>query len=256
MIKKTIVILIFINFILITSNIFAEEIKLATIKTEEKKLLGDKTSKEKEKQEILESYEQYALDAYPIFDDRMHLQGYIQKYQDIPKEILVEMIKDDTLNPFKTAAAVRVFKEKFLREIVSKEKKQAEKFLLKRLSRSDSPFVHVEIMHTMCVLDRYKYFKSMVPALIQKLTHYNSAVNELAFTALNDLIKSGQNRSREARIVFSTMRKILFLTRKRLAEIEKPSEKLARQLSILRWSIKVLGNEELKRLPKQVIHLL
>ncbi len=194
--------------------------------------------------------------ANTIFDDQMLLKGYTEKYNDFTKEILLAMIKDDTLTPYRSAAAVRVFKEKFSSEVVSREKKSIEKTLLRRLHRTDSPFVQVEIMHALCQMDRYRYFKSMVPALIQKLNHYNIAVNEIAFDNLNLIIESGNNRNREARIVFNTLRKILFLLRKRLATVEEPDSKLTRKLKLLRWSIKVLGNQELKKLPKEVINLL
>ena len=193
---------------------------------------------------------------YSIFDDRMLLEGYSQKYAKIPKEILLEMIKDDTLNSYKIAAAVRTFNNNFATEVVSKEKKIIEKFLLRRLSRTNSPFVQVEIMYALCRMDRYRYFKSMTPQLIQKLNHYNSIVNELAYKSLDTLIKEGKGRSREARIVFNTLRKILFLSRRRLEKVTKPDPKLSRKLKLLRWSIKVLGSQELKRLPKEVLNLL
>jgi hypothetical protein len=96
----------------------------------------------------------------------------------------------------------------------------------------------------------------MVPALIQKLDHYNSTVNEIAFESLNQIIKAGSNRNREARIVFNTLRKILFLSRRRLAAMTEPEPKLVKKLKLLRWAIKVLGNQELKKLPKEVINLL
>jgi len=192
----------------------------------------------------------------PIFDDKKLLHGYKQKYSKLPKEIILEMIKDDTLSAYKTAAAVSLFKDQYSREVVSREKKSIEKMLLRRLNRTNSPFVQVEIMHTLCRMDRYRYFKSMVPALIQKLDHYNTAVNEIAFASLNDIIDTGNNRSREARIIFNRLRKILFLSRKRLADVKEPNTKLSQKLKLLRWSIKVLGNQELKKLPKEVINLL
>ena len=105
-------------------------------------------------------------------------------------------------------------------------------------------------------MDRYRYFKHMAPALTQKLNHYNVAVNENAFNSLNQIIESGSNRSREARIIFNTLRKMLFLTRKRLATVKEPDPQLTKKLKLLRWSIKVLGNQELKKLPKEVINLL
>jgi hypothetical protein len=192
----------------------------------------------------------------PIFDDRMLLDGYAKRYQDLSKEILLEMIKDETLTSYKAAAAIRVFKQNFVEKVVSREKGIVEKILLRRLHRDDSPFVQVEIMHTLCRMDRYRYFKSMVPALIQKLDHYNPTVNEVAFAGLNDIISTGGNRTYEARIVFNTLRKVLFLVRKRLADVKEPDSKLKQKLTILRWSIKILGTEELKRLPKEVINLL
>lgn len=206
--------------------------------------------------EAQESTYNQIKDSYTIFDDRMLLNGYAEKYDELSKEILMEMIKDDNLSSYKSAAAVRVFRKKYASEIVSREKKIAEKFLLRRLNRTASPFVQVEIMHTLVHIDRYKYFKSMMPALIQKLDHYNSTVNELAFDSLNELIESGHNRSREARIVFNTLRKVLFLSRKRLANISEPGPKLSQKLKLVRWSIKILGTQELKRLPKEVISLL
>ncbi len=193
---------------------------------------------------------------YTIFDDNMLLDGYAQKYSTEPKEILLEMIKDDTLSAYKSAAAVRIFKERFSREILSPEKGIIEKILIRRLNHTDSTFVEVEIMHTLCLMDRYKYFNSMVPALIQKLDHYNETVNELAYASLNNTIEPGHNRPREASLVFNTLRKNLFLSRKRLSSTKEPGPQLKRKLDLLRWSIKVLGSQELKRLPREVINLL
>jgi len=193
---------------------------------------------------------------HSIFDDQMLLEGYTKKYSDFSKEILLAMIKDDTLTPYRSASAVRVFREKFSGEVVSHEKKRIEKVLLRRLHRTDSPFVQVEIMHTLCQMDRYRYFKSMAPALTQKLNHYNTAVNENAYNSLNAIIDAGSNRKSEARIIFNTLRKILFLSRKRLEVITEPDPQLTKKLKLLRWSIKVLGNQELKKLPKEVINLL
>ena len=195
-------------------------------------------------------------EALNIFDDRLLLDGYAQRYANESKDILLERIKDDTLDPFKAAAAVRVFKKQFTEEMVAREKKAAERILLRRLVRADSPFLQVEIMHALCQLDRFRYFETMVPALIVKLDHYNSAVDDLAYEDLNEIIKNGNNRAREARIVFNTLRKILFLTRKRLANVTDPSPRLKQKLEILRWAIKVLGNQEIKRLPKEAINLL
>ena len=194
--------------------------------------------------------------AQPIFDDKMLLEGYTQKYDDLSKEILLEMIKDDTLSSYKAASAIHVFSQKYASEVVSKEKRVVEKILLRRLNRTDSPFVQVEVMCTLCQMDRYRYFNSMVPALIQKLNHYNSAVNDVAFTCLEGITQSSNNRAREARVVFNTLRKILFLSRKRLEKITDPDENLKQKIKLLRWSIKILGTEELNRLPKEIMHLL
>ncbi len=191
-----------------------------------------------------------------IFDDQVLLDGYTKKYSDFSKETLLAMIKDNTLTPYRSAAAVRVFQKKYSEEVVSNEKRKIEKILLRRLHRTDSPFVQVEIMYTLCQMDRYRYFKSMAPALTQKLNHYNATVNENAFNRLNKLIDSGSNRHQEARIIFNTLRKILFLSRKRLEAVKEPDPPLAMKLKLLRWSIKVLGNQELKKLPKEVIKLL
>jgi len=104
---------------------------------------------------------------HTIFDDQMLLEGYTKKYSDFSKETLLAMIKDDTLTPYRSTAAVRVFQEKYSGEVVSNEKKRIEKILLRRLHRTDSPFVQVEIMHTLCQMDRYKYFKSMAAAVLR-----------------------------------------------------------------------------------------
>ena len=96
----------------------------------------------------------------------------------------------------------------------------------------------------------------MVPPLIQKLDHYNPAVNDLAFEDLNNLTTASNNRTREARIVFTTLRKILFLSRNRLANLKEPGPRLTLKLKLLRWSVKILGSQELKKLPKEVISLL
>ena len=196
-----------------------------------------------------------ALDS-TIFDDKMLLDGYAQRFNNLSKDILIEMLKDDTLSAYKMAAAVRSFKERFSTELFSREKVLIEKILLRRLNRDDSPFVQVEIMDTLCRMDRYRYFATMVPVLIQKLDHYNLTVNEIAFNGLNYLVVKSNNRPREARLIFEILRKTLFLTRKRLENITQPGPKLKQKLILLRWSIKVLGTQELKRLPKEVLNLL
>jgi len=193
---------------------------------------------------------------YSIFDDKLLLDGYKEKFKGEPKKIILAMIKDDTLDDYRMAAAVAVFKDSFSTEVFSREKKIIIKTLLRRLNRTDSPFVQVEIMHALSRMDRYKYFNSMIPALLLKMDHYNRTVNEMAYAAINDIITTGHNRAREARIVFARLRKSLFLSRRRLAKVKEPSERLKQKLELLRWSIKVLGNQQLKRLPKEVIHLL
>ncbi len=194
---------------------------------------------------------------FHIFDDKKNLDRGAQQYSKYSKEILMAMVNDDALpSPYQRAAALRVFRENYAEEVVSREKKNVEKVLLRRLNKTDSPFVQVEIMHTLCLLDRYKYFKSMVPVLIQKLDHYNTTVNEMAFLALENMIDTGNNRPREARIMFNTLRKVLFLSRKRLETVVEPDERLKQKLKLMRWAIKVLGNQELDKLPKEVISLL
>ncbi|MBI5024631.1 MAG: hypothetical protein HZC18_06510 [Candidatus Omnitrophica bacterium] len=205
---------------------------------------------------VPQAHGQDGLAGQPIFDDQQLLEGYAQKYADLSKDIILEMIMDDTLNSYQIAAAVRVFKERYSGEVVSREKSRGERILVRRLKLTESPFVEVEIMHTLCLMDHYRYFQSMVPALIQKLNHYNAAVNEIVFNSLNDIIGPNNKRAREARIVFSTIRKMLFLSRNRLVNVTEPDEKLARKLKLLRWAIKVLGRQELNRLPAEVINLL
>ena len=196
------------------------------------------------------------MDSSNIFEDKVLLEGYTKKFTSLPKYLILEMINDDALMSFKSAAAVRVFNQRFSPEMVSREKGAVERVLIRRLNRSDSPFVQVEIMHGLLLLYRYRYFKSMVPALIQKMGHYNATVNEMAFTNLYAILVSNDDRGREARIVFNTLRKMLFLSRRRLEQLKEANKQLSQQLTILKWSIKILGTEELKKLPKEVIHLL
>ena len=191
-----------------------------------------------------------------IFDDKMLFTGYVEKYKTEPKKVLLAMMNDSTLGQFKIAAAVRVFKENFADNIVSTEKNFFEKVLLRLMAHEDSSFVQVEIMHTLIVLDRYRYFKIMVPRLVEKLDHYNDAVVDMAYDDLTDLINKSTARIREARIIFTTLRKVLFLSRKKLAVVQEPDEKLQKKLDLLFWSIKVLGKQELRQLPPEVIRLL
>jgi hypothetical protein len=191
-----------------------------------------------------------------VFDDAQILNGYIKEYSDEPKEAILGRINDDAINFYQVTAAIRVFKEKYSKTTVGREKLLIAQDLTRRINRTNSPFVEVEIMHTLCLLDRYKYFDAMVPALILKLDHYNLTINEIAEAALNDIIAKGKNSSRDARIIFNTLRKVLFLSRNTLKNITTPDQRLERKLKLLRWSIKILGSEELKRLPREILHLL
>lgn len=241
--------ILFLSFILSVSlslNVYSQE----TTQTEGQKV-----------EEPLETLPQTPdplneISPYTIFDDALLLDGFTQKYSNLSLETLTAMIIDNNLNPYKIAAAVRVFREKYSKTVVANQKKVLLKVLVRRLNRTDSPFVQVETLHTLCSMDRYRYFKGMAPALIQKLDHYNSTVNDLAALALDEIIADGNNRAREARIVFTTLRKILFLSRKRLETVETPGPRLKYKLKLLRWSIKILGTEELQSLPKEVIRLL
>lgn len=191
-----------------------------------------------------------------IFDDNALIEGYTQRYHDLSLDVILEMIKDETLSPYQTSAAIRVLSQKYIADIVSREKINVEKILLRRLNRTDSPYIQVEAMSALCNIDRYRYFAAMIPALIQKLNHYNKTVREITFVNINDIIKKGNNRPREARTVFNTLRKILFLERRRLAATKTPDLKLEQKLKLVRWAIKVLGSQELQKLPKEVISLL
>src|SRR5208283_4649289 len=73
-----------------------------------------------------------------IFDDKALLEGYAQKYADENKDILLAMIADDSLGAYKCTAAVRVFKEKYANEVLSNEKTNIIRILIRRLNRSDS----------------------------------------------------------------------------------------------------------------------
>lgn len=192
---------------------------------------------------------------FSIFSDKDLLDGYAKQYAQEPKDVLVAMINDDTLSPYRTAAAVRVFNENFSQVVFAREKILIEKALLRRLAITTSAFVDTEIRHTLCKIDRYKYFESMVPKLLYRLDHYNKVVNELAYGYINDIIQSSQSRSREARIIFETLRKMLFLSRRKIKDVEQADERLKQKIELLRWAIKILGNQELQRLPPEAIHL-
>ena len=191
-----------------------------------------------------------------IFDDKILLNGYIKKYQNASKETLLPMLGDESLTPYKSAAAIYVLAQDYLSEVVAGEKNFIEKNLLRRLNRTDSAFVEVELMHALVVLDRYKYFKVMVPALIKKMDHYNQAVGDNAFDRLVSITETGSNKAREARIVLNTLRKMFFLMRNRLQNVNEPGAKLKQKLILLRWAIKVLGTQTLDQLPAEVVRLL
>ena len=190
-----------------------------------------------------------------VFDDRAMINGYTDKFSEQSQDVLLSMIADDSIGPYRCAAAVRVFKQKYAKEILSAQRAGVVKIFLRRLNHTDSPFVQVELLNALIVFDRYQYFGSMMPTLIQKLDHYNAVVRDLAYSDIQEIIKDDQ-RTREARIVFNTLRKILFLSRNRLNNVDKPDVKLRQKISILRWAITVLGTSELKRLPPEVIRLL
>lgn len=191
-----------------------------------------------------------------IFDDKILFQGYVEKYADKSRDVIVAMMNDSTIGTFKLAAAIRVFKDRFAEDSVTTDKNFSEKTLLRIMAHEDSPFVQVEVMSALVALDRYKYFKVMIPRLIEKLDHYNDAVVDITYDELTMLINKSTARTREARIIFNTLRKILFLSRKKLEYIQEPDEKLQKKLDLLFWSVKVLGTQELKQLPLEVIRLL
>ena len=191
-----------------------------------------------------------------IFDDKFLVEGYAAKIAPATKEVLLAMINDTTIPNYRKAAAVRVFRERFAAQIVAKERAIIERFLLRQLERTASPHIQIEIMHTMLVIDRYRYFDAMVPALIQKIDHYDKYVAELAFTSVEHINQIGNQRGREARIEFNTLRKIFFLTRRKLAQADEADPRLKYKLELLRWSVKVLGTDELKNLPKEVLNLM
>ncbi len=190
------------------------------------------------------------------FDDGFLMQGFADRYMDEDFETLLAMVQDETIPDIKAAAAVRAFREKYALDIFNRDKAAAERVLLKTYNRSGSAFLQVELMHTLVLMDRYKYYATFVPRLLLKMDHYNDAINQAAFKGMEDIISHGNNRSREARIVFNTLRKMLFLKKKRLANVTEPDERLKQKIGILKWSIKILGSQELDRLPKEVLNLL
>ncbi len=191
-----------------------------------------------------------------FFDDGLMIKGFTERYLEEERDTLLAMIQDETITDIKVAAAIRAFRQKYLLDTFLRDKTNAVRVLLRVFNRSDSAFIQVETMHTVCLMDRYNYFEPMVPQLVLKMDHYNEAVSQAAYEAMMVIIAQGNNRAREARIVFNTLRKTLFLSRLRLARMETPDTRTRQKIDVLKWSIKVLGSQELKRLPKEVLHLL
>ena len=192
-----------------------------------------------------------------IFDDKYLIDGYTQRYTKEPFRVLLAMLRDDTLTAVKTTAAIQVLTDNYSDQLFARDKAITEKSLLRRLNKTDSPFVQIAAMRALCRLNRYQYFKPMVPELILKIDHYDRAVSQLATDAVNDILTHGKDKAWEARIVFTTLRKLLFLSRNKLTDSnEKNGPAMREKIKILRWSIKILGTEELRQLPKEVIPLL
>jgi len=206
------------------------------------------------KKESREDEESLPPEGY--FNDQLLINGYAQKYETRPLSVLFAMLRDDTLSSIKTAAATLVLRETYSDQLFKEDKALAEKILWRRLNRTESSFVQVEAMHTLCRLNRYQYFKPLVPALILKMEHYDPTVKEMAARAIFDIINRGKDTAWEARIVFQTQRKVFFLNRKKLREAAEQDPIFKDKIKILKWTIKILGSEELKALPKELIPLL
>ncbi len=191
-----------------------------------------------------------------IFDDKLLIEGYTAKINAAPRDVLLSLINDDSIPAYRKAAAVRVFRDRFAYQMVEKEKTITERFLLRELERAESVYVQIEIMHTLLVMDRYRYFDTMIPTLIQKMDHYEKYAAEIAYASIVHVNDLGNQRAREARIEFNTLRKIFFLTRRKLIDASDSDFRLRNKLELLRWAIKALGTEELKNLPKEVINLM
>jgi hypothetical protein len=200
--------------------------------------------------------EQDALPPEELFNDQLLINGYAQRYAEQPLSVILAMIRDDTLRPIQTAAASMVLRDSYSDQLFRRDKILAEKALWRRLNRTDSALVQVEAMHTLCRLDRYQYFKPLVPALILKMEHYDQTVKKMAATAILDIIEHGKDTAWEARVIFQTQRKVFFLNRKKLNEAAEQDPVFKEKIKILKWTIKVLGSEELRALPKELIPLL
>ncbi len=195
-------------------------------------------------------------DNYAIFNDKLLIEGYAAKLSSTSRDVILTMINDAVLASYRKAAAIRVFRTRFAAQTVTRERNIVEKLLLRQLEKSGSVYVQVELMHLLVLLDRYRYFDAMIPALIQKIDHYDATASEMAYESITDINESGTQRAREARIEFNTLRKVFFLMRKKLEGADSSQARLKMKLEILRWSIKVLGTDELKTLPKEVIGLM
>lgn len=192
-----------------------------------------------------------------FFDDQLLIERFAEKIQEETIENLLLMIDDKNLYNYKIAAAVRVFRQKYAKEVVQRDKVLIEKAFLRRLEVSKSIFLEIEIMHTLLLMDRYRFFTEMTSMLIKGLDHYDLSAVDLAYKALNEVVLMEKpSRVREARIVFNILRKIFFLSRKKLVNADIQDTRLKYKLSLLRWAIKVLGTQELKNLPKEVISLM
>lgn len=191
-----------------------------------------------------------------FFDDKLLIEGYAKKLGAASKDVLLAMTDDNSLYAYKKAAAIRVFREKFAADVVLRERMIIERALLRQLELARSVFLQVEIIHTLLILDRYRFFDGMIPTLIQKLDHYDVSLTEMAFKAVDQVVTTGTPRPREARIVFNTLKKMFFLSRKKLQNVNVNDVRLKNKLLLLRWSVKVLGTQELKNLPKEVIALM
>jgi hypothetical protein len=48
---------------------------------------------------------------------------------------------------------------------------------------------------------------------------------------------------------------MLYLSRKKITDTTQADARLTQKIELLRWAIKILGNQELQRLPPETIHL-
>ena len=195
-------------------------------------------------------------EGYPLFDDQRMIEGYSAKLASASREMLLAMINDQALVAYRKAAAIMVFRARFAPLVVAAERGIVEKAFLRQLDLASSVFVQIELMHTLGVIDRYRYFDAMVPALILKIDHYDDVASVMAYKGVLDINASGNQRAREARIEFNTLRKIFFMSRKKLLAVDATDIRLRNKIDLLRSSIKVLGTDEIKNLPRELIGLM